>query len=125
MVSTRLLVVLIAAGSAYSQAPANLFDTRSNPTATLPKPEPNPPLTLERRGDIYMARKMYREAIETYMQAPQDDPVVLNKLGIAYHQLLDFPTARKWYERSVKVKPSYAEALNNLGTVYYAQKSYR
>jgi len=33
--------------------------------------------------------------------------------------------ARKYYEQAVKLSPKYAEAINNLGTVYYARKSYR
>ncbi len=82
-------------------------------------------LTPEVRADIYMARKMYREAIETYQQAPQDSAVIANKIGIGYHQLLDFDSAKKQYERAIKLNPKYAEAINNLGTIYYAHKSYR
>jgi tetratricopeptide (TPR) repeat protein len=86
---------------------------------------PAEPLTPERRGDIYMARKMYREALETYRQAPQNSAVVWNKMGIAYQQLTQLDTARKHYERSLKLNPKYAEAINNLGTVHYAKKNYR
>ncbi len=82
-------------------------------------------LTPEIRGDIYMARKMYREAVETYQLGPKDSAVVANKTGIAYHQLLDLENAKKWYERSTKLNPHYAEAINNLGTIFYATKSYR
>jgi len=84
-----------------------------------------PNISSEMRADIMMARKMYREAIEMYKQAPQDSPVILNKIGIAYHQLAELPMAKRYYEKSTKLKPNYAEAINNLGTVYYAQKSYR
>jgi tetratricopeptide (TPR) repeat protein len=82
-------------------------------------------LTPETRGDIYMARKMYREATETYQLGPKDSPVIANKTGIAYHQLLELESAKKWYEKAVKLNPQYAEAINNLGTIYYANKSYR
>jgi tetratricopeptide (TPR) repeat protein len=82
-------------------------------------------LSPEMRGDIYMARKMYREATETYQLGPKDSPVIANKTGIAYHQLLELESAKKWYERAVKLNPQYAEAINNLGTIYYAGKSYR
>lgn len=82
-------------------------------------------LSPETRGDIYMARKMYREATETYQLGPKDSPVIANKTGIAYHQLLELDSAKKWYERAVKLNPQYAEAINNLGTIYYANKSYR
>ncbi len=82
-------------------------------------------LSPELRGDIYMARKMYREAAETYQLGPKDSAVLANKTGIAYHQLLQFDTARKWYERAAKLNPKYAEAINNAGTIYYTKKSYR
>jgi tetratricopeptide (TPR) repeat protein len=39
--------------------------------------------------------------------------------------LLDLENAKKWYERAGKLNPQYAEAINNLGTIYYATKSYR
>ena len=86
---------------------------------------PQQQITPEMRGDIFVARKMYREAIEAYQEGPRNDPVLLNKTGIAYHQMLDLRTARKYYERSIKLKPTYAEAINNLGTIYYASRSYR
>jgi tetratricopeptide (TPR) repeat protein len=86
---------------------------------------PNRALGPEMRADILMARKMYREAIETYREAPADSAVVANKMGIAYHQLSDMGTAKRQYERAVKLNPRYAEAINNLGTVYYALRSYR
>ena len=82
-------------------------------------------LSAESRGDIYMARKMYSEAIEAFSQGSPKDPVLRNKLGIAHHQLMQLDAARKCYEQAIKLKPDYSEAVNNLGTVYYAAKSYR
>ena len=86
---------------------------------------PQTKITPETRGDIYMARKMYREAVEAYQLGPKNNAVILNKTGIAYHQMLDLRTAKKYYELAVRANPQYAEAINNLGTVYYAAKSYR
>jgi tetratricopeptide (TPR) repeat protein len=86
---------------------------------------PSPNLSPERRGDILMARKMYREAIDTYREGPRDSAVIANKIGIAYHQLMELDAAKKQYERAIKLNPQYAEAINNLGTVFYARKSYR
>jgi len=94
------------------------------PTKTTP-PDPSRSLTPEMRGDIYVARKMYRDAIDMYEQGPKDSPVIANKIGIAHHQLLELDTAKKWYERAIKLDPKYSEAVNNLGTIYYAHKSYR
>ena len=93
--------------------------------AQTSKPEPLPSLSLEQRGDIFMARKMYREAIDIYKQAPKDSAVIWNKIGIAYHQMLQLDLAKSHYERALKLNPRYPEATNNLGAVYYAKKSYR
>jgi Tfp pilus assembly protein PilF len=84
-----------------------------------------PNLTPETRGDIFMARKMYREAIDTFREGSPKDPVLLNKIGIAYHQLMQLDNARKSYEQALRLKPDYVEVLNNMGTIYYARKSYR
>ncbi len=94
---------------------------------SVPSPTPDrpAPLSNEARADIFMARKMYREAIETYQLEKKPSPVVLNKIGIAFHQTGDLKQAEKHYQRAIKAKPDYAEAINNLGTIQYANKSYR
>ena len=86
---------------------------------------PKPVLSAESRGDIFMARKMYREAIEAFGAGSPKDAVLRNKIGIAYHQQMQLDTATKYYQQAVKLKPTYSEAVNNLGTVYYAKKNYR
>jgi tetratricopeptide (TPR) repeat protein len=131
MVSIRTLVLfLTAAVLVFPQAPNPLLDTpKTTPglVTETPRPAlaPANDLTPEKRGDIFMARKMYREAIEMYKQAPQNSAIIWNKLGIAYHQTLQLDTAKKHYEKAIKLNKKYAEALNNLGTVHYAKKSYR
>ena len=84
------------------------------------------PLKLgpEDRGDLYMVRKMYREAIDAYRSAG-NSAVLWNKIGIAYHQLGELEAARKSYGRAVKLDKKFADAINNEGTVFYAQKKYR
>jgi len=72
-----------------------------------------------------MARKMYREAAEIYKQCPLDSAVIQNKIGIAYHQMMQTDIAKRYYERAIKLDPNYAEAINNVGTIYYSRKSYR
>jgi tetratricopeptide (TPR) repeat protein len=102
-----------------------LAQTNSLVDGTKPLPTVTKQLSPENRGDIYMARKMYREAIDTFREGSARDPVLQNKIGIAYHQLLQLDKARKSYEEALKLKPDYVEAMNNIGTVYYAKKSYR
>ncbi len=121
-----LLVITLAAAQAPEPAGSGLRpEAAGDLKAPEAKPkEPTTPLTPEMRGDIFMARKMYREAIETYKQAP-NSAVIANKIGIGYHQLTELDTAKKNYERALKLNPKYAEAINNLGTVHYAKRSYR
>ena len=130
MLSARNLVVIF--GACLTSVTAFAQDTpAAQPVPDAPyadKPTvseaPNPPLTPEARGDVYMARKMYREAIESYEQAPQDSAIVWNKLGIAYHQMTQLEAAMKRYRHAIRLDAKYPEAINNLGTIYYAQKRY-
>jgi tetratricopeptide (TPR) repeat protein len=121
------VLLLSAAGfvSLFAQTQTNpLLNNSKTPTAAPAEP-PKPQLSPEMRGDIFMARKMYREAIDAFRAASRKDPVLLNKIGIAYHQMHQLDTARKSYEQALKLKPDYVEAMNNIGTIYYAKKSYR
>ena len=122
MVSSRTLTlaILISSNVLSAQPGQSLFDS----SKTTP-PQPPTELNPEQRADILMARKMYREAVEVYKEGPQDSPIIWNKTGIAYHQMLNLDTAKKYYEKAVKLDPHYSEAVNNLGTVYYAHKNYR
>jgi len=113
LVTTGLLT---SSGFAFQSAPTQ--------TAAATEPPVRPAISTLERGDIFMARKMYREAIDVYKQAPVS-ALTLNKIGIAYHQMADLDSARKYYERAIKTDPQYAEAINNLGTIFYARKSYR
>lgn len=82
-------------------------------------------LTPEQRADVLMARKMYREAIDSYRESSPQTAILMNKIGIAYHQLGDFLAARKHYERAMKKDRTYADAVNNDGTIFYALKRYK
>jgi tetratricopeptide (TPR) repeat protein len=93
--------------------------------ASAVQPKPANLVTPELRGDIFMAKKMYREAVEAYKEGPRDSAIMLNKTGIAYHQMLQLEVAEKYYRLSIKANPHYAEAINNLGTIYFSRKSYR
>jgi tetratricopeptide (TPR) repeat protein len=91
----------------------------TGPTAALK------PATAELRGDIMMAQRRYLKAIEMYRQADQNSALVANKMGIAYHQMHLLSLAKKSYQRAIKLNPKYSDAINNLGTIYYGEKSYR
>src|SRR5215831_8342866 len=93
--------------------------------ALSPFAQTSPPLTFEQRADILMARKMYREAVDAYKEGPTDSAVIWNKIGIAYHQMMQMDEAKRNYEKAIKLNPHYSEAVNNLGTIYYSKRSYR
>lgn len=82
---------------------------------------------LTKKADSLMVRKLYEDAILTYQKVlvlnPRD-PVAHNKMGIAYHQLMDLQRAKVEYEQAKKLNPKYYEAWNNLGAVYYGLKNY-
>jgi tetratricopeptide (TPR) repeat protein len=44
---------------------------------------------------------------------------------MAYHHLFAMEEARRDYEHALHIRPGYAEALNNLGAIYYARKNYK
>jgi tetratricopeptide (TPR) repeat protein len=115
-----------AAGQATPSTPAPTFLNTSDTGLITPAPK-KPALVLspETRGDIFMAEKRFREAAEMYQQNSQGSAVMLNKAGIAYHQMLQLNVAEKYYRMALRADPKYPEAVNNLGTIYYAKKSYR
>jgi tetratricopeptide (TPR) repeat protein len=118
-------VILLAAGfpaQFQGQQPAAVAAEQAAPAIETGRPAP---LTDEGRADIFMARKMFREAAELYLSIKPQTWILLNKTGIAYHQMGELDTAKGYYERSIRMKKDYAEALNNLGAVWYAKRNYR
>lgn len=124
MISLSAILPFVAVVSLAGQIPA--VSNGFQPLGDVPSaPHVRPDISNELRGDVFMARKMYREAIDMYREGPADSPVLANKIGIAFHQLALLNLAKKNYERAISLDPRYSEAINNLGTVYYSQKSYR
>lgn len=124
-----LLLALPGHSQSLSQIPS---PARPEAGRVEQMPPEAPPLTerqkMELRGDLHMARKQYPEAIGVYQTMLQDEPrnaVLLNKIGIAYHQMTKLDQAKRYYERSIKMDKNYANAINNLGTVHYNRKKYR
>jgi len=123
MVSIRWVSILFLAG--VVPATAQLVSKAVPAPVEGINGSAKPDLSPETRGDILMARKMYREAIDVYSFGCDSNSVLSNKTGIAYHQMLQFDMARKYYVQAIRLNPKYAEAVNNLGTIYYARKQYR
>jgi len=114
-------VVILALISAPVLAQTNFLENKPAQAPT----QIEPALSVEQRGDIMMARKMYREAVDVYREGPSDSAILHNKVGIAFHQMIELNLAKKEYEKAIKLNPQYAEAINNLGAIYYGQKSYK
>ncbi|MDE3198474.1 MAG: tetratricopeptide repeat protein [Acidobacteriota bacterium] len=125
MVSARILILSLAASTAVSGQTDNRLATNAFNPPGIPPRAPEVKLTPEERGDVYMARKMFREAIDAYREGSKASPVLWNKIGIAYHQIGDFGAAKRSYEKSMKLDKKYADAVNNDGTIFYAEKNYK
>lgn len=102
---------------ALQQGEHKATETAQSDSAEQPKQ-----LSLEDRADIFMARKSYADAVDYYSRAlrqSKQDPVLWNKLGIAYQQQMNFSAARKAYKEAIHRRQDYPEAWNNMGTTYY------
>ena len=124
----------IASGGAAQQVvpprPASSPQTPvTNSATTSETPRPRTPREDEElTADLMMVRKQYSEAATLYQKLVQQEPrnaVLLNKLGIAYHQQALLDRAKRCYERAAKADRTYATAYNNLGTIYYQRRNYR
>jgi tetratricopeptide (TPR) repeat protein len=107
-------------GAAPMQAPQQVSTATALPAEVQE-------LTPEQMGDLYMARKQYVEAAQTFKGLTDKNPtnaVYLNKLGIALHQQEALTLAMKYYEKALKANPKYADAQNNIGTIWYQRKKF-
>jgi tetratricopeptide (TPR) repeat protein len=109
------------AGFCQEQAPP----ATETPTASV---TPHRELTPEQRADIFMARKNYADAADYYFRALKGssfrDPVLWNKLGIAFQQENKFHSARQAYTKAIRLDKNFAEGWNNIGTVFFMEKKY-
>jgi len=106
------------------QAPpeqANVSQTSATQPARTPRED------AQLHADILMARKEYAEAAALYQKLLQQEPrnaLLLNKIGIAYHQQSMLDQAKRYYERATKADRTYASAYNNIGTIHYQRKNF-
>lgn len=100
----------------------------SSPQASTTQSTRTPREEEELHADILMARKQYAEAVPIYQKLLLAEPrnaVLLNKLGIAYHQQARLDQAKRYYERAIRADKNYAAAYNNLGAVQYDRRKFR
>ena len=129
MVGTLFLVSwLFAVHSLLASQGGQFAAPPAGPGQVQPPPAGERPLTLEERGDIFMARKSYEDAVDFYYRALKQtrfaNAIVWNKLGIAYQQLQNYSASRKAYNQAIRRQKDYTEPLNNVGTTYFMEKKY-
>ena len=99
------------------------------PSATAQQPARSE-LTPEQRGDIFMARKSYADAVDYYMRALRQEhsheaaAIIWNKTGISLQQEDQYLAARKAYKKALGLNPDLSEAWNNLGTTFFLQNKF-
>lgn len=140
--ATCLAVFLVVSFAAFAAPPdkTNIrVEDRSALRVVVQEPQPVPaqepseqamtPRELKHmRAKIYMARKMYVEAIAVFQDLLREEPrnaEILNQIGIAYHQQSQLSEARKYYKRAAQADKTFAPAVNNIGMVEYDRKKYR
>jgi len=130
LLAVTLMLVAVAFWGAAPPIVAGFGPEQAAPAAGSPLGSATQPkeLTPEQRGDVFMARKNYADAADYYYRALKKasfkDPVMWNKLGIAFQQQSKFHSARKAYTGATRADKNFAEAWNNLGTVYFMEKKY-
>lgn len=82
------------------------------------------PLPPARQGDVHSARKDWGAARDAYLAALEESATLHNKLGICHQRLGDVVAARKAYANALELRPDYAEAWNNIGTLDHARQDY-
>jgi protein O-GlcNAc transferase len=89
--------------------------TRSQSAATGVEVLLNEASAMEERRDYSGAEKAYREAL----QAAQDDPDILMRLGVAYQMDLKYDDSIATFQQILKRAPRYPAANRLMGISYY------
>jgi tetratricopeptide (TPR) repeat protein len=123
------LVLFLVPFARAQQSPASAAANPAANAGAAPSAESKltPRQMAELRADLFMARKEFADAIRAYKQileTDRDDAQVLNKIGVAYQELIDLRQAENYYKKAMKADKTFASAVNNAGTVEYEKKHY-
>jgi tetratricopeptide (TPR) repeat protein len=119
-------VPLVALCAVPAQA-QQTSDSSAASDSAPPVENMTPRQAAELRADILMARKEFVDAIRAYdgiLQTSPNDAAVLNKVGVAFQQLMDLGRAEHYYKKAMHADKNFASAVNNVGTVEYERKHY-
>ena len=107
------------AGIASAQTDRRQYSSTTSPGRTAAGVR----ITCPARGDRRRihAKKFFADALDYYQAANAKQPSarLLTKIGMMNLHLMRVDASRKDFERAVKMDPNFADAHNNLGTVYY------
>jgi Flp pilus assembly protein TadD len=123
-------LALARANELASQSPLLLEPLRGDFLAVvsvLPAKTMEDAVRHELRGDSYMARKLYDDAIIEYKKSLSFDrynALGANRLGIAYHHLRKYREAEQQYREALRYRPNYLDAMINLGVLDYVRQDF-
>ncbi|HET9216613.1 MAG TPA: tetratricopeptide repeat protein [Terriglobia bacterium] len=83
--------------------------------------------SLVLRADIFMVRKAFDDAVIEYKKAialDRYDSSVINRLGIAYHNLQKYRDSEQQYREVLRLRPNHIDAMNNLAVIDYVRGDY-
>lgn len=131
-VAFLLIAVCLGAVGVLAQDLNQSIPVTPPPTRKIEPPPPEASVQeLEERGDQLRAEKAYLDAIDYFQAALKKLPpkdlkaaVEYNKIGITQLRLGRYYDARKNFEKSVKINPKYAFAVNNVAVANYLNKKY-
>ena len=76
------------------------------------------------RADILVVRKDFEDAVVEYKKAiamDRYDAAVINRLGIAYHNLQKYRDSEQQYREVLRLRPNDVDAMNNLAVLDYVR----
>jgi Flp pilus assembly protein TadD len=79
------------------------------------------------RADVFVARKLFDDAIIEYKKAIAIDrynAALVNRLGVAYHNLRKLRDAEQQYREALRLRPNLLDAMNNLAVVDYLREDF-
>ena len=120
--------MLIILAPVWGQVPASVpaAELPSGSAQADPSPAAKPtPVTAETRGDVFLARGRYVAAIAAFQAEVNKTAAVYNKLGVAQEHMFLYAQARASFEQALRMDPKFADACNNLATVFHSQREYR
>ena len=78
-------------------------------------------------GEVYLLKEQYSSALREFLKAEKfyaNDHILQNDLGLTLRGMGKLELSLGYFKKAIKINPEYASAINNMGTVYLAQKNW-